>query len=332
MLCHKKSEKILLLYRTPHDFSESIEKVFDVLIQGDPEIFVKFQVKGSGLIGFIKTAIEIFIRREHKVHITGDVHYYSALSLLGKTVTCTIHDINHLDSVSGIRRYGYFVIWILIPLIFSKKVYTVSPHINKKLRAICRKCFLSTDIRVIPNPLVLTGDSRYVKPLRDRRYDIIQVGTAPHKRHRLALQLAREVGLSIAVIGPLTSPERKELEAYEAAYLFCDVDDSVLISLYQNSKSLLFLSDHEGFGLPIIEAQSAGCLVVTSTREPMSWVVGDGGVCVDPNNLAEVKAVLEELSTVTKNVEEIVNRGKQNVDRFSRSQFISAYKEALIND
>lgn len=332
MAPYKKSEMILLLYRAPHDFSESIEKVFDVLIQSDPEMFVKYQVKGLGLIGFIKTAIAILFRREHKIHITGDVHYYSLLSLLGKTVTCTIHDINHFDSLSGIRRYGYFVIWILIPLIFSKRVYTISPHVNQKLRVICRKCFLNTDIRVIPNPVVLAGYSRYVKPLRDRRYDIIQVGTAPHKRHRLAVQMAREVGLSIAVVGPLTSPEREKLEAYDSAHLFCDLEDSELIALYQDSKSLLFLSDHEGFGLPIIEAQTAGCFVVTSTREPMSWVVGDGGVCVDPNNLAEVKATLEGLSPVTKNVEEIANRGKQNVDRFSRSQFISAYNEALIND
>ena len=74
---HKKSEKILLLFRTPHEFSKSIEKVFDVLIQSDPEKFIKIQVRGRGLIGVIKTAIAILVRRERKVHITGDFHYFS---------------------------------------------------------------------------------------------------------------------------------------------------------------------------------------------------------------------------------------------------------------
>ncbi|MFB3894414.1 MAG: glycosyltransferase family 4 protein [Phycisphaerae bacterium] len=54
----------------------------------------------------------------------------------------------------------------------------------------------------------------------------------------------------------------------------------------------VFLSLYEGFGLPLLEAMSAGVPVISSNRSAMPEVVGDAGRLVDPLDAA---AVAEEL-------------------------------------
>ena len=62
-------------------------------------------------------------------------------------------------------------------------------------------------------------------------------------------------------------------------------DDAILNALYCRAEALLFPSLAEGFGWPIVEAQAAGCLVVTSDRAPMCDVAGTGGaILVDPED------------------------------------------------
>jgi glycosyltransferase involved in cell wall biosynthesis len=55
-----------------------------------------------------------------------------------------------------------------------------------------------------------------------------------------------------------------------------------LRSLYTGAAALLFPSLYEGFGWPLIEAQSCGCPVITSNRPPMTEVAGDAALYIDP--------------------------------------------------
>ena len=49
-----------------------------------------------------------------------------------------------------------------------------------------------------------------------------------------------------------------------------------LIYEYYNSDILLFPSNYEGFGVPILEAQTIGRPVITSKLEPMISIAGKG--------------------------------------------------------
>jgi glycosyltransferase involved in cell wall biosynthesis len=73
------------------------------------------------------------------------------------------------------------------------------------------------------------------------------------------------------------------------------VPDDDLGTLYQLCTVFCYPSLYEGFGLPVLEAMSAGAPSITSRRSSLPEVGGDGVRYVDPLDVSEIRAVLEEL-------------------------------------
>lgn len=65
--------------------------------------------------------------------------------------------------------------------------------------------------------------------------------------------------------------------------------------VYGGARALVLPSLDEGFGLPALEAMSAGIPVVASNRGSLPEVVGTGGWLVDPDKLEEFAGALEQL-------------------------------------
>ena len=65
--------------------------------------------------------------------------------------------------------------------------------------------------------------------------------------------------------------------------------------VYAGARALVLPSLDEGFGLPALEAMSAGIPVVASNRGSLPEVVGSGGLVVDPDDLEGIAAALEHL-------------------------------------
>ncbi|MEA1926410.1 MAG: glycosyltransferase family 1 protein [Patescibacteria group bacterium] len=79
----------------------------------------------------------------------------------------------------------------------------------------------------------------------------------------------------------------------------------------------LFPSFCEGFGIPIIEAQSIETPVVTSKIGPLDETAGNDEICVDPyspNDIAQKAHLLIDDPDFRSNV---IMKGKENVKRFS---------------
>jgi glycosyltransferase involved in cell wall biosynthesis len=68
--------------------------------------------------------------------------------------------------------------------------------------------------------------------------------------------------------------------------------------LYAMASLLAFPSRYEGFGIPVLEAMAAGCPVVASNATALPEAVGDAGILIDPDDIAEwtaaIRRVLEE--------------------------------------
>ena len=64
--------------------------------------------------------------------------------------------------------------------------------------------------------------------------------------------------------------------------------------LYNGAELFLFPSLYEGFGLPILEAMTVGCPVVTSDRGSLKEVAGEAAVLVDPENEESIAMGIEE--------------------------------------
>lgn len=95
------------------------------------------------------------------------------------------------------------------------------------------------------------------------------------------------------------------------------VDDRVLATLYANCLFLAMPSLYEGFGFPIIEAQSFGKPVLTSNTSSMPEVAGNNAVLVDPEEPAAIAAAFSRLCTDVEFRNGIAADAKKNAGRFT---------------
>lgn len=103
------------------------------------------------------------------------------------------------------------------------------------------------------------------------------------------------------------------------------VEDKDLPTLYSGAIALTFPSLFEGFGLPILEAMSCGCPVITSKVSSMPEVVKDAALYVDPYNTGDIAAKMKEV-TDPKVQKRLVKLGLKRAEKFSWEK---AAKETL---
>ncbi|HEY0869244.1 MAG TPA: glycosyltransferase, partial [Acidothermaceae bacterium] len=68
-----------------------------------------------------------------------------------------------------------------------------------------------------------------------------------------------------------------------------------LAALYAGASLLAFPSRFEGFGIPVVEAMTAGCPVVAADATALSALVGTAGMLVDPDDAEAWAGVMSDL-------------------------------------
>ncbi len=92
----------------------------------------------------------------------------------------------------------------------------------------------------------------------------------------------------------------------------------------------LFPSLAEGFGIPILEAQSMGVPVVTSDRSPMKDVVADKRVLVNPEDVEEIARVVNRILKDDQLRREIIKAGLDNIKKYSWRRTARRISELLM--
>jgi glycosyltransferase involved in cell wall biosynthesis len=87
--------------------------------------------------------------------------------------------------------------------------------------------------------------------------------------------------------------------------------------LLSNAAVFLFPSFYEGFGLPILEAQSAGVPVVASIEASIPEVAGEGALLIDPKNSEAIAEGIYKIISDENLRNEMIKKGRENVQRFS---------------
>jgi glycosyltransferase involved in cell wall biosynthesis len=96
---------------------------------------------------------------------------------------------------------------------------------------------------------------------------------------------------------------------------FTEEDD--MPAIYAAADLLAFPSLYEGFGLPVLEAMSAGCPVLTSPVSSLPEVAGDAAILADPTSVEEIAAGLERGLTDRDLRARLVERGLVRAAGFS---------------
>ena len=65
---------------------------------------------------------------------------------------------------------------------------------------------------------------------------------------------------------------------------------------YQNAQAFIYPSFYEGFGLPVIEAMTLGCPVITSHRSSLPEVTGEAALLINPDRPQDITQAMTQIS------------------------------------
>lgn len=299
------AKHLLLLKET----EPQIRYVFFFARQVHPE-FVSFQDSFDAVI--CPTTNELLIKQLWfpfvlpRLHL--DVMHYPSFpppyfQPLGPRTVMTLHDAGPWRYAHALTLHGrlYFRTLLARGTRSCARVITVSKHAKSEIGHFLGERYLSK-ISVIPEAArpefgTLCSDS-FKQEARERyqlpeRY-LFTVSTVEPRKNLVTLLdacklLKQQLGEACP---PLVIVGRKgwnfdDILSYmtelEGMVRFPGhVSDEELIALYQMAACLVFPSLYEGFGLPVLEAMTAGCPVIASTTSSLPEVVGDAGLLVDP--------------------------------------------------
>lgn len=155
---------------------------------------------------------------------------------------------------------------------------------------------------------------KYILYIGDRR--------GQYKNFRMAVEACSIVNIPIVIVGGgiLTDSEKAYMTVVLKNNYFIslvDISNENLNLLYNYAFCLLYPSSYEGFGIPIVEAQKAGCPVICSNCSSLPEVAGNGALYLE--NI-DVKSIVESIKILSSNLakrNDIIISGIKNVNRFS---------------
>jgi glycosyltransferase involved in cell wall biosynthesis len=176
----------------------------------------------------------------------------------------------------------------------------------------------------------------------DRHFDtahprVLQVGTSPTKNvHRLIRALAGSE-CHLEVIGAPDPEAERILVAQGTPFRWrSGLPLPEVIRAYVESDIVSLASIVEGFGMPILEAQSVGRPVLTSLRPPMDSVSGEAACFVDPLDVDSIRRGIRRLIDDPPFRDDLVARGFENIKRFNpeqiAGQYLAIYRRVLAGE
>lgn len=208
----------------------------------------------------------------------------------------TVHDLTYHYYRKGMAKVVH--LWEeQRALRHSKAVICVSENTKRDLLN-CYPWLDEEQIKVVYNGV---GDEFFPIPSVEKKGYLLYVGNraVEYKRYDVAQEVARLTGLELMTASNVS---REQLNI-----------------MYNEALCLLYPSDYEGFGIPILEAQKAGCPVIAQNTSSVPEVIGAAGLMVNHNTAARVAADMAEIvrHLLSQPTQGIIAAGLENAKRFS---------------
>lgn len=107
------------------------------------------------------------------------------------------------------------------------------------------------------------------------------------------------------------------------------IDDEDLAPLYSGAEWFVYTSQYEGFGLPLLEAMSCGCPVISSNNSSLPEVVGDAGIMIDYDSDEQHIEAYEKYYFNKELREENRQKGLQRAKQFSWKKCVDEMFEII---
>jgi mannosyltransferase len=193
---------------------------------------------------------------------------------------------------------------------------------------------ISEDYRIIPQ-------AKFSKnmPFKKNEYLLFVGSRDTYKNFNLVLEAIAASKFKLVIVGKPLNDEEKNMivkkKVSPNSYRCLDnISNQDLNLLYNNAFALLYPSSYEGFGIPVLEAQKAGCPVIAYNGSSIPEIIGDTPLLL--NDLS-VEAILSKLDIIHDNRqrEYIIKKGIENASKYTWentfNKVLSLYKKAWEN-
>lgn len=250
----------------------------------------------------------------------------------------TIHDLNYVHQPQYIENPSHRRYLLKEFPVFARKsdlLITVSEFSKRDIIELYD--IHHNKIEVVFNaaneayyPLEEEEKTRYKNSLTQGRDYFYFVGSI-HKRKNLgnlfkAFDLFKEETKSdvmLIIVGEKRDWEGelegifKKMKHKKDVILTGRLDAKEINKVSNSALALAFVSQFEGFGIPIVEAFAAGCPVITSNTTSMPEVAGDAAIYCDPFLVASIAEAMEKIYTQPSLINELRDKGFEQNKKFS---------------
>jgi glycosyltransferase involved in cell wall biosynthesis len=211
---------------------------------------------------------------------------------------------------------------------YAKKIFVVSKNTANDLE---KKFGISKDKMVVTYNSYETRDSRPEtrnSQLATRNY-IFNIGTLEPRKNQIRLIQAFDLikdefsDLELWIGGgkgwcyEKIFEEVVKLKLEKRVKFLGYINEVDLPSFYKNAELFAFPSIYEGFGIPIVEAMSFGCPVLTADNSSLKEVAGDAAVFVNAENIDSIANGLRKILNNEMLKKELIKKGFIQVKKFS---------------
>ena len=172
-----------------------------------------------------------------------------------------------------------------------------------------------------------------------RPFIFYPANTWPHKNHELLFQTMSfiwkerpDVTLVLSGGRPPNVDLSTLVRHYALQHQVLDlgyISDGLVAALYQQAEAMLFTSQYEGFGMPVLEAMHSGCPVICAPVTSIPEIAGEAALYVnDPNPEAWANAFLKQLPNQKAT---LIQRGYQQAAKFTWRQTRQKWVETILN-
>jgi glycosyltransferase involved in cell wall biosynthesis len=257
--------------------------------------------------------------------VTGDVHFLGILLPRRNTVQ-TMLDCVFMKDAKGLRKFLFSWIWMRIPARRARFITTISQASKEEIVA-----YSGVDpdkVKVIPIAL----SPVFKRAERDYQWQkprVLVVGGAPNKNLPNILRALRGIDCRLSLVGKFHPEYKAMMEEFGLEHTYeWNLNAGQMYAKYLQTDILIFASTYEGFGMPIIEAQASGALVVTSNLSSMPEVAGENSaIFVDPYDVSSIREGVLKAVGDREASERIIANGYSNAMRFDPVRISNMYLE-----
>lgn len=254
-------------------------------------------------------------------HISGHIHDV-VFGLRGCKTVLTIHDLVFIDNVNNpLKRFYKWFFWLYIPIKFADKVTCISGETKKRILN-----YIKTDkVHVIYNPI--DPSFKYQpKVFNVEKPRILHIGVFWNKNLVRTIQALNGIKCHLRIIGKIDENTKRLLDANHIEYSVAfGLTDEEVRKEYVLCDIVNFPTIYEGFGMPIIEGQKTGRVVVTSRIEPLIEISGNAVQYVNPKDIESIREAYIKVIGNASLRDSLIRKGLDNVKRFKADVIANQY-------